>query len=107
AEGAGHLRFPEAGNRRGPVHRLRRSLGLGGRGRRLRRRGHGRREREAEDAGANSAARANLHHLPPTETLKLYLAENWIRKSSDVKPSRKFSRLPHWTSGPSMTFDVG
>ena len=42
-----------------------------------------------------------------TRWLKLYLTENWMRRSSEVKPSRKFSRLPHWISGPSITSGVG
>ena len=41
----------------------------------------------------------------PTECLKLYLTENWMRTSSEVKPSRKFSRLPHWISGPRNRFE--
>src|SRR6185369_4544652 len=38
---------------------------------------------------------------------KLYLNENWMRKSSDLKPSRKFSRLPHCSSPPIITLSVG
>ncbi len=46
-------------------------------------------------------------HLPPNESLKLYLAENWMRTSSEVKPSRKFSLFPHCISGPRKTSGVG
>ena len=43
-------------------------------------------------------------HWPPIERLKFHLTENWIRQSSEVNPSAKFSRLPHWSSGPRNTF---
>src|SRR4029079_3052741 len=80
-------------------------------GRRLRPR-RGRAQSEGQQArGQEHAPSGNrlryAHHLPPRESLKLYLAENWMRKSSDVKPSRKFSRLPHWISGPRKTLGVG
>ena len=38
---------------------------------------------------------------------KLYLNENWTLTPSDVKPSEKFSRRPHWNSPPIMTFGTG
>jgi len=58
--------------------------------------------------GVEATARPRTaRHLPPNESLKLYLAENWIRTSSDVKPSRKFSRFPHWISGPMKMSGVG
>src|SRR4030095_5946414 len=85
---------------RGVERRLDLRRRLGARDRRQhqhRQRGHGRR----------AVRRACSHHLPPNESLKLYLAENWIRKSSEVKPSRKFSRLPHCTSGPRKTLGSG
>src|SRR6185503_13656460 len=81
---------------------LRGALGRGGR--------RAQAEHDESRCGEAPAARRRLeavHHLPPSDRLKLYLAENWIRTSSDVKPSRKFSRLPHWISGPSITFGAG
>ena len=47
------------------------------------------------------------HDYPPSFHEKLYLNENWSLSPSLWNPSEKFSRRPHCSSPPIITFGTG
>ena len=63
---------------------------------------------EAEESRSDThLASGSIHHYPPSFHEKLYLNENWILNPSLWKPSVKFSRRPHCSSAPIITFGTG
>ena len=96
------LEVPElrVGRVHGPLHVTRRL--------RVQRRARHRQHAEGERAALTEELACILFMAqPPSFQEKLYLNENWILKPSLLNPSEKFSRRPHCSSPPNITFGTG